>query len=82
MQEKNSTRSRKPKAGDGTQMTPPTRDANWYGQSQEPQEEFVENDPTPNQIERPPAKESEGRPTFGGSAPKFKPTDEDPVDCR
>jgi hypothetical protein len=40
MQGKNSTRSMQPKSGDGTQDVRRRQDANWYGQSQEPQEEF------------------------------------------
>jgi hypothetical protein len=40
MQGKNSTRSMQPKKGDGTQDEPRRQDANWYGASQEPQEEF------------------------------------------
>jgi hypothetical protein len=40
MQGKNSTRSMQPKSGDGTQDVKRTQDANWFGQSQEPQEEF------------------------------------------
>jgi len=30
-----------PKAGDGTQDVRRRQDANWYGQSQEPQEEYT-----------------------------------------
>ncbi len=41
MQSKNSTRSTQPKSGDGTQDVRKKQDANWFGQSQEPQEEFT-----------------------------------------
>ena len=41
MQGKNSTRSMQPKSGDGTQDVRRKQDANWFGQSQEPQEEFA-----------------------------------------
>ncbi len=40
MQGKNSTQSMQPKSGDGTQEVKRKQDANWFGQSQEPQEEF------------------------------------------
>lgn len=40
MQGKNSTRSMQPKSGDGTQDVRRRQDANWFGQSQEPQEEY------------------------------------------
>ena len=40
MQGKNSTRTMQPKSGDGTQEVKRTQDANWFGTSQEPQEEF------------------------------------------
>lgn len=41
MQNKNTSSTSKPKAGDGTQMTTRKQDANWYGASQQPQEEFT-----------------------------------------
>lgn len=40
MEGKNSTRSMQPKKGDGTQDVRRKHDANWFGASQEPQEEF------------------------------------------
>ena len=41
MQGKNSSKSMQPKSGDGTQDVRRKQDANWYGKSQEPQEEFA-----------------------------------------
>ena len=43
MQSKNSTRSTQPKSGDGTQDVRKKQDANWFGKSQEPQEEFTDD---------------------------------------
>lgn len=41
MQGKNKTQSQTPKSGDGTQDVKKSGDANWFGASQEPQEEFI-----------------------------------------
>lgn len=41
MQGRNSTQTNQPKSGDGTQDVRRKQDANWFGQSQEPQEEFA-----------------------------------------
>jgi hypothetical protein len=43
----------KPVAGDGTQTRKSEESINWYGPSQEPQEEFV-ND-MPNRVDDPPS---------------------------
>ena len=43
MQFKNSSRSRQPKSGDGTQDVRKRHDANRFGSSQEPQEEFTDD---------------------------------------
>ena len=67
MQNQNSTSSSKPKAGDGTQQEEPSKDANWYGASQEPQEEFVENSPAPPTDDGWGERTSEGQPTMGGA---------------
>ena len=44
MQDKNRSFQNPPKVGDGTlREREPEPDANWFGQSQEPQEEFINN---------------------------------------
>lgn len=69
MQEKNRTYKNPPQRGDGTQPSNEiVPEANWFGTAQEPQDEYIENDPPiadPNANQR---KMSEGRPTFSGSA--------------
>ena len=68
MQERNSSSSPQPKPKDGTQTVSTGRqDANWFGASQEPQEEYVENDP---EFTEPQGTKnlSEGEPTFGNHA--------------
>ncbi|MES2963647.1 MAG: hypothetical protein V4760_07125 [Bdellovibrionota bacterium] len=64
MQDENRSKTRRPKARDGTLHAKPTRDANWFGASKIPQEEFIENDPSPNDLHRG-GNDSEGTPTFG-----------------
>lgn len=77
MQGRNSTKTPKPKSGDGTQLEKPTRDANWYGPSQEPQEEFVENDAKPKYGHLNSNGLSEATPTFyGDGESKQKENDE------
>jgi hypothetical protein len=44
--------SEKPVAGDGTQVRKPIREANWFGASQRPQEEFID-DARSNRLEDP-----------------------------
>ncbi len=78
MQDKNHSKTNAPTPKDGTQQTRrPVNgsDANWYGSSQEPQEEF-RNDVPSEQNPAPPSddswddgrtsKSSEGTPTFLG----------------
>ena len=68
MQERNSSSSPCPKPKDGTQTVSTGRqDANWFGASQEPQEEYVENSPEFTEA-RETATLSEGEPTFGNHA--------------
>ena len=74
MQEKNNSSQKPPLAGDGTQMSKkPRSDANWFGASQEPQEEFLEQG-ADDETERwgtrdhQPGPSSEGKPTFGAGA--------------
>ena len=57
MQNKNESMTPKPKPGDGTQETKPTQDANRYGPSEVPQEEFIDSGPS---AEERPGKLSEG----------------------
>lgn len=65
MQGKNASLTRRPKARDGTLSTKPERTANWFGASQDPQEEFIENESSPDDFHRG-GNDSEGTPTFGG----------------
>ncbi len=70
MQDKNRTFQRPPRAGDGTvpadKLVP---EANWFGTSQEPQEEFTEHGaydkPQTNKPEEKSGPMSEGEPTLG-----------------
>ena len=71
MQDKNKSTQKPPLAGDGTQVSQKHRsDANWFGASQEPQEEFMEQG-SDDEVERwgsrthQPGPQSEGKPTFG-----------------
>lgn len=70
MQSKNRTQSNTPKSGDGTQDTRNSKtDANWYGASQMPQEEFTDdhgNDVKPEARRDQNSKMDEGKPTFSG----------------
>lgn len=65
MQDENKAKARRPKPRDGTLHTKPERAANWFGASRVPQEEFTENDPSPNDLHQG-GNDSEGQPTFGG----------------
>lgn len=67
MQDRNSTSTLRPKAGDGTQLERKRQDANWFGPSEEPQEEYIENGPAPLDPTEAKPQTSEGRPTFTGS---------------
>jgi hypothetical protein len=68
MQGSNKSTRNVPKNGDGTQQVRGDQDANWYGQSQEPQEEFIENGPSPGAPSSTKMSgSSEGEPTFSGS---------------
>lgn len=69
MQDENRAKKRRPKPRDGTQNTKPERAVNWFGPSQVPQEEYIENGPSPNHLQRE-GGDSEGEPTFGGSKRK------------
>ena len=64
MQDENKAKVRRPKPRDGTLNTKPERSVNGFGPSQVPQEEFTENDPSPNDIHQG-GNDSEGSPTFG-----------------
>jgi hypothetical protein len=68
MQDRNKSSTPRPKPGDGTQPEEKKNgDANWFGSSQEPQEEYVENSPPPGgSSERAPGPTSEGEATFEG----------------
>lgn len=67
MQGTNRTSTPHPKPKDGTQDVPKKgTDANWFGPSEEPQEEFIENDPVPPSDDADKGKMSEGKPTHGG----------------
>ena len=69
MQDRNKSSHTPPRSGDGTQPGAKKADANWYGQNQVPQEEFIENDPSPNQNHGPADHlMSEGKPSLGRGA--------------
>lgn len=69
MQGKNKTQSTTPKSGDGTQdISKKKTDANWFGTSQEPQEEFIENGPrVEGAASTKMSGSDEGVPTFSGT---------------
>lgn len=77
MQGTNKSSTNVPKSGDGTQQVKSGKDANWFGQSQEPQEEFMAGDGAETQNQNGPSiakpastkmsGSDEGVPTFAGS---------------
>jgi hypothetical protein len=67
MQEHNKSSTPRPKPRDGTQQEVKTKgDANWFGASQEPQEEFLESTEATFEHTGSEAAQSEGEPTFQG----------------
>jgi hypothetical protein len=73
MQDKNKSSTPRPKPGDGTQPDMKEKgDANWFGASQEPQEEFTENSPHPDASDKGKTQMSEGEATFEGVYDKRK----------